>query len=676
MAISEGTAIRRAYLNPVYRRDFPDPFILKYCGEYWAYCTGFQADGGVFGILHSRDLVQWHEAGSAMAPLPGDHTCSWAPEVTYHNGRFLMYYSVGNEERMHIRVAVAGDPAGPFVDSGRHLTTEPFAIDPHVFQDDDGAWYLFYATDFLDHSHIGTGTVSDRMLDPFTPAGRPQPITRARFEWQVYDPQRAEKGGVRWYTVEGPFVLKHKGLYYQMFSGGNWRNVTYGVAYAYSDRVSTEEEWSQVCDGERVLPILRTVPEEVVGPGHNSVVRGPNNQQLYCVYHRWGADGRGRLLAIDPLEWAGERMVILGPSTTPQPAPPLPTVAGFSETGDSDALGPRWHYRSGRWTVRGQAAWQEATDATAEARLATGASAFTVEVSLRVMEVAEATDSRDLPAVGAGLYDGRDGLLGIRLLPATKEAAIAWRHQQGWSEEKMPLPGFEATAYHLLRLEVDGRQVHLSLDDVAVRWQGQLDAEAVAISLNCENVAAAFAGFELTAGWQDLFRRPDGQPAAASGWQQVGESGDWRIKGQQLWQLDEQAAGGLVKGPRLESYEFVVNARLAGTANGVYGFYPALRPDGSGPLLTVEPDGAGWSLWWREPSHTGAFPLPAHFDPGVYQHFRGRKTAGRLAIYYEAQLLGEAAIAAEAARVGLYAGQAVVAFDMVRVTAIRADSEQ
>jgi beta-xylosidase len=102
-----------------------------------------------------------------MDPLPGDATCYWAPEVVYDNGQFLLYYSVGNEERMRIRVAVADHPAGPFLDSGRTLTTEDFAIDAHVFEDDDGTRYLFYATDFLTHSHIGTGTVVDRMLDPF-----------------------------------------------------------------------------------------------------------------------------------------------------------------------------------------------------------------------------------------------------------------------------------------------------------------------------------------------------------------------------------------------------------------------------------------------------------------------------------------------------------------------------
>src|SRR5689334_4033206 len=122
------------YLNPVYQREFPDPFVLKYCGEYWAYCTGFWSDGRCFGILHSTDLVNWQEVGGAMQPLPDNPPHYWAPEVSYYNGRFYLYYSMGNEELMEIRVAVAEQPGGPFVDSGRRLTREPFAIDAHVFQ--------------------------------------------------------------------------------------------------------------------------------------------------------------------------------------------------------------------------------------------------------------------------------------------------------------------------------------------------------------------------------------------------------------------------------------------------------------------------------------------------------------------------------------------------------------
>src|SRR5690606_37516530 len=112
-----------------------------------------------------------------------------------------------------------------------------------------------------------------RLRDPLTPAGAPRPVTRARYDWQVYDPQRKEKGGVRWHTVEGPFVLKRKGRYYQMFSAGNWQHPTYGVSFATSDRIERPDEWEQHADGEKILPIIRTVPGRIIGPGHNSVVR-------------------------------------------------------------------------------------------------------------------------------------------------------------------------------------------------------------------------------------------------------------------------------------------------------------------------------------------------------------------------------------------------------------------
>lgn len=311
------------YLNPVHRSPCPDPFVLKHRSEYWCYSTGLQPDGRAFGIHHSTDLVHWRDVGGALerliaGTLPYPDICYWAPEVVDDGGdKFYLYYSVGNEENMQIRVAQAEQPSGPFVDSGKRLTREPFAIDAHVFTDDDGSRYLFYATDYFDHDRIGTGTAVDRLLDWFTLARQPRPVTRARYDWQVYDPQRKEKGGVRWHTLEGPFVLKHQGRYYQMFSGGNWQNDTYGVGYAVTDDILTPNEWDQ-----QPLPILRSRPTEgVIGPGHNSVVRGPDERELFCVYHRWEADLNARVLAIDRLNWEGDQLVVHGPTTTPQPAP-------------------------------------------------------------------------------------------------------------------------------------------------------------------------------------------------------------------------------------------------------------------------------------------------------------------------------------------------------------------
>ncbi|HEX9918615.1 MAG TPA: glycoside hydrolase family 43 protein, partial [Pyrinomonadaceae bacterium] len=438
-----GATGNSTYLNPVYGRDFPDPFILKHGGEYWAYCTGFWRDGRAFGVLRSPDLINWRELDGALAPLPGEHPCYWAPEVTYENGRFLMYYSVGNEKSMHLRVAVASHPAGPFTDSGRQLTDAEFAIDPHVYVDEEGVRWLFYATDFLTHTHIGTGTVCDRMLDPFTLAREPRPVTRARYDWQVYDPQRKEKGGVRWHTVEGPFVVRRKNLYYQMFSGGNWQNLTYGVSYAVSDRIAREDEWEQSADGERVLPILRTVPERVIGPGHNSVVRAPDNRQLFCVYHRWDGE-RGRVLALDRLDWVGERMTVLGATTTPQPAPLAPTFRGFSgdRTGDP---GEGWTCEGGgRWSVRDGEARQESATAgvRASAHCAAGASSFLLEVSLRAhAEDVGAGAAAAAGAFGVALLNDGERALQFTIEPEANEARVSWLATGGTrAETRFALP--------------------------------------------------------------------------------------------------------------------------------------------------------------------------------------------------------------------------------------------
>ncbi len=318
----------RTYTNPVYPRSFPDPFVLKYRAEYFGYATGRAEDGNAFAVIRSRDLVHWENIGGAMNLLGNSPPFYWAPEVTYLNGRFYLYYSVGNETLMEIRVAVSDRPDGGFNDSGRKLTSEEFAIDPHVFVDDDGHLYMFYATDFLAHTHVGTGTVMDKMIDPFTLAGRPRVITRASYDWQVYDPNRTEKGGVRWYTVEGPAVIKRKGIYYEMFSAGNWKNITYGVSYASSPSLINDAEWTQVCDGKNIMPVLRTIPDKVIGPGHNSIVRGTNGRELFCVYHRW-IEGE-RVMAIDRMDIVGRRLFVAGATTLPQIAPFKPAISGFA----------------------------------------------------------------------------------------------------------------------------------------------------------------------------------------------------------------------------------------------------------------------------------------------------------------------------------------------------------
>jgi hypothetical protein len=134
----------RTYTNPVYADYFADPFVLATDDGYVAIGTGRMVDGRAFEVLRSDDLVSWRSVGGALEVPDGLGTDYWAPEVAHVDGRWWMYYSVGvGDVGHHLRVAVADEPTGPYVDQGVDLTPhERFAIDPHPFVDADGTRYL------------------------------------------------------------------------------------------------------------------------------------------------------------------------------------------------------------------------------------------------------------------------------------------------------------------------------------------------------------------------------------------------------------------------------------------------------------------------------------------------------------------------------------------------------
>jgi GH43 family beta-xylosidase len=653
------------YQNPVYPHDFPDPFVFKFCGEYYAVGTGYWHDGGALGMLRSRDLINWHDAGSALNPAPFDAPCYWAPEIFYDNGKFYLYYSVGNEENMEIRVAVADSPIGKYLDSGHRLTTEQFAIDAHVFVDDDNSRWLFYATDFLEHSHVGTGTVRDRLTTPFQLEGKPQAVSRARYDWQVYDPQRANKGNVRWHTIEGSSVVKRKGVYYQMFSGGNWQNPTYGVSFATTRDISAQGEWQQFSDGEKILPILRTVPGKVVGPGHNCVVRAPDNRQLFCVYHRWADDlQRGRLLSIDPLDFAGERMLVLGASVEPQNAPNRPSFADYFEQDKAQGLGVNWvcSYES-EWLVNGNAAVSVLNETVSKASAEFSGSCFLAEVSCRAINFSETSGF-----YGFELQNAGNALLQCAILPLLKQIKIV----AGDESETFDLPvDFEPKAFHLWRVELDARAVKIKLDEANFHFQTMLPDAAENFALVAQNVSAAFAAVEITAGFEDLFEWRDGD-FAARGWEmKVGEKSAWQIGDGRL-NLAEigSPANALLKTHKFQNFELIGNFRFkpGTTKTGVCGFY--LKQQFDELLLTIKQNGDAPQLSAKSSRGERHFDLPDFFTAQEFTQFRFRRIGERMFLQCETAELGEISIAPGEAQIGLYAQGANAEFEMLRVTKI------
>jgi beta-xylosidase len=314
-----------AHVNPVYGGYFADPFVWRTAHTYYAIGTGESEASGrtvgkVFPILQSNDFFHWQFASSAMLrpdPALGDNF--WAPEVAETDGTFYLYYSVGHGDKAHrLRVAASDSPQGPYRDLGKTLLDSkdcPFAIDPHPFQDDNGQWYLFYATDFLECSasaRAGTALMVARMKSMTLLDGPGVPVLRARHDWQRFQDQRLMYGKVwDWHTLEGPFVRKHDGKYYCFYSGGRWETENYGVDYCIAEKVMGPYEDTSTESGPR---ILRTVPGHVLGPGHNSIVLGPDNQTDYIVYHAWDADMKARQMWIDKLMWTNEGPRCEGPT--------------------------------------------------------------------------------------------------------------------------------------------------------------------------------------------------------------------------------------------------------------------------------------------------------------------------------------------------------------------------
>ncbi len=288
----------KTYRNPIIDRIGPaDPHVIRHDGKYYMYPT---TDGRGYDVFVSTNLVHWEQKPKCFTDPRGG---AWAPDVFHHkkgDGRFYLYYTLNRPGGgKQIGVAVAEGPLGPFTDRTNLVDS---AIDAHLFQDDDGALYLYYV------QLPGFRITVQPMADPLTKRGEPKEVIRPTVDWE------RKKGAV----TEGPWMLKHKGLYYLMYSGSGADGPDYAIGYATAK--SPLGPFAKYSGN----PIAKR-GNGVFGPGHHSVVTGPDGK-LWMVYHQQNSEEIGwkRFLAIDPL-WFDEQGVIHAKSTrgTDEPAPYL-----------------------------------------------------------------------------------------------------------------------------------------------------------------------------------------------------------------------------------------------------------------------------------------------------------------------------------------------------------------
>lgn len=277
-------AAELTYRNPIIDRIGPaDPTVIRYEGKYYLYPT---MDGKGYDVFVSDDLAHWELKGKCYTDTRGG---VWAPDVfQYARGdkKFYLYYTVSNPAGGKlIGVAVGEHPLGPFQDRG---TLFKSAIDAHLFQDDDGKFYLYYV-----NLAGGFKIMVQEMQTPLEKQGEPHRVIHPTEPWEK------RRGAV----TEGPWMLKHKGLYYLMYSGSGANGPEYAIGYATAKSpLGPFEKYSG-------NPIAQA-GKGVFGPGHHCVVTGPDDK-LWMVYHQQNSTAPGwqRFLAIDPL-WFDDQGVI------------------------------------------------------------------------------------------------------------------------------------------------------------------------------------------------------------------------------------------------------------------------------------------------------------------------------------------------------------------------------
>ena len=263
--------IKNNFKNPIF--DGADPCILFYEGKYYIYFTTETdrdigddnafltetAEGDGILVCCSTDLKNWENLGYALkkGDVIGEDRF-WSPDVISHKGKFYMVYAA--EE--HIAVAVADNPAGPFVQKEKKWLMERKAIDGRIFVDDDGVAYLYYVRL---GNQIYVAKMKTNLLE----------IEEEYDDWLIYAQDAWEL--VDCTVAEGPCMLKHKGKYYLSYSANHTRNENYAVGYATADNpLGPFKKY----EGNPIL----SKKGKIVGVGGHSFVR-LSDGTLICAYH-------------------------------------------------------------------------------------------------------------------------------------------------------------------------------------------------------------------------------------------------------------------------------------------------------------------------------------------------------------------------------------------------------
>ncbi|WP_326740121.1 arabinan endo-1,5-alpha-L-arabinosidase [Streptomyces sp. NBC_01022] len=275
-----------------------DPSMVRTSsGQYLLYSTGDNLQ-----LRTSTDRTAFGRSGSAFSTPPSwwknysSASDPWAPDISFHGGKYLMYYAVSsfgsNTSAIGLAGSTTGQP-GSWTDYGTVYTSSSSsdynAIDPNLFVDDDGKWWLSFGSWW-------TGIKMIR-IDPST--GKQYAGDSARRSLA------SRPTGTK--AVEAPTVVKRNGYYYLFAS---YDTCCAGTSSTYKVKVGRATSVTGPYYDRNGVNMLSNGGTAVleshgryIGPGGQSVLADSDGDLL--VYHYYdGQDNGTPKLGVNLLDWS------------------------------------------------------------------------------------------------------------------------------------------------------------------------------------------------------------------------------------------------------------------------------------------------------------------------------------------------------------------------------------
>ena len=291
-----------------------DPVMIRQDSTFYIFCTGW----GI-SAYSSNDMKHWRKMSPvfnkapqwAVQAIPGFRGHIWAPDISYHNGQYYLYYAVSAFGKNTSAIGVATNKTldttskdFKWIDHGKVVQSVPNrdmwnAIDPDLIVDENKTPWLAFGS-------FWNGIKLVKMnADLLTVAQPEQWYTIASRQRNFILPDNVAGDA----AIEGPFIFKNNNYYYLFVS---FDYCCRGEKSTYKMMVGRSENVYGPYVDKGGVPINLGGGSLVLegdknwhGVGHNAVV--DVNGTDYLIFHGYDANDRGiSKLRIEPLVWIND----------------------------------------------------------------------------------------------------------------------------------------------------------------------------------------------------------------------------------------------------------------------------------------------------------------------------------------------------------------------------------